>query len=108
MERESDVLGICSTSASLLDLLDTIRDLDHELCLGDVRIFGSNFCQGVGRCLLHFFLVAYLNVVVKGTSICVTCRSYITEVLIVCDVFRADIAVHLGQLRFLNELSERV
>lgn len=84
---------IGSVLSSSFCLLYTIRNLNHEICIRDARVLGSNLGHSfVGR-FLDRLLMDVLNVVVESTSAFVG----ITEVLVVSHVLRADVATN-GQL----------
>jgi hypothetical protein len=77
-----------SSSTRSFGLLDTVRDLDHEVRFRKLGILSLDFRHGfVGRSL-DSLLVNILDVVVERTSAFVR----ITEMLVVIHVLRANIA----------------
>lgn len=80
----------CSSSTSMhsFGLLDTIRDLDHEVCFRELGILSPDFRHGfVGRSL-DSLLVNILDVVMERAS----ALSRVTEMLIVVHILRANVA----------------
>jgi hypothetical protein len=71
-----------------LCLLHTIRYLNHEICVRQVRVFSSGLRHGFISRFLHLLLVDLLNIVVKSASTLVR----IAEMIVVCNVLRAYIA----------------
>jgi hypothetical protein len=71
-----------------LYLLHTIRYLNHEICVRQVRVFSSDLCHSFISRFLHRLLVDLLNIAVKSASTLVR----IAEMIVVCNVLRAYIA----------------
>jgi hypothetical protein len=65
-----------------LCLLHTIRYLNHEICVRQVRVFSSGLRHGFISRFLHLLLVDLLNIVVKSASTLVR----IAEMIVVCNV----------------------
>ena len=69
-------------------LLHTIRYLNHEICVRQVRIISSDLRHGLVSRFLHRLLVDLLNIVVKSAAAIVG----IAEMIVVFNVLRAYVA----------------
>jgi hypothetical protein len=74
--------------SSCFCLLHTIRYLNHEIFVRQVRVFSSDLRHGFVSRFLHRLLVDLLNIVVKSAS----ALDRIAEMIVVCNILRAYIA----------------
>jgi hypothetical protein len=85
--REGLSLRLRSSFASVLCLLDLVRHLDHQICIFQMWVLGSDFGHGFVGCFLDLLLVAIFHVLVQRAA---AGRNF-AKVLVCCHVLRADI-----------------
>ena len=91
MEWKCVVSSLCLTLASLLSLLDAVRNFDHQVGVGYARIVVLRFGHSFVCSLFHLLLVSLFDIVVKRATSCLSVITS-TEVLVIRDVLGADIA----------------
>jgi len=84
-------LSLSLSFASIFCLLDSVRDLDHQVSIRETGIVCSNFGHGIIGCLFDFLFMPVLDVLMQRT----TFLSDFAEVLIIGDVLGADITRHI-------------
>jgi hypothetical protein len=86
--------------ACVFGFLDSVRDFDHQVDVGEVRVVRSDFGHGFIGCLLDFLLVALLDIFVQRTA--TLCD--LAKVFVVGNVLGAHVT--RGLLAFSREMAQ--